>query len=216
MPPAANCAADTTRTLKVEASGALHRLIFEGLGLGSPSSLRPAFGALGPPPIPLGLYAFIAITGARGSDLGPHPPGLGLRRPVVSPCRSLGQWGVKWPGIASGQSLRAWGNTGSSPSPLRPYAPMPLLPYCPHCLIAPMPHCPVGARGSFGWLDCGAPSRAQRNDHRRAQEMGRDDETRGRPNDSALSQSVLRLQRSRGRGGRPRPRRCHLRDIERR
>ena len=26
------------------------------------------------------------------------------------------QWGVKWPGIASGQSLRAWGNRGSSSS----------------------------------------------------------------------------------------------------
>ena len=57
MPPAANCAADTTRVLRVEAPG---------------RTSLPILGAVGPPPIPLGLYAFIAITGAKGSDLGPQ------------------------------------------------------------------------------------------------------------------------------------------------
>ncbi len=55
--------------------------------------------------------------------------------------------------------------------PLRPYAPM-------------SRYCLIGARGSCGWLDCGAPSRARRNGHRRSQtdEARRRDEAAARPN----------------------------------
>ena len=51
----------------------------------------------------------------------------------------------------------------------------------PYTLTPLCPHCPVAARGSFGWLDCGVPSRAQRKGHRRAEEMRREDVTRWRP-----------------------------------
>ncbi len=58
-----------------------------------------------------------------------------------------------------------------SPKPLRPHAPFAF----------------NGARGSFGWLDCGVPRRAQRTGHRRAQEIRRDDVTRWRPARCSLS-----------------------------